>query len=88
MSDTFMRLHDFNELQQALIKSMYKQVKDRANDGTWRIFKADITVGGQRFNFECKFLLDNMFLKLAHREVRDSANRIIAPDKGIIIPPC
>lgn len=88
MSDTFMRLKDFNDLQQALIKSMYKQVKGKCNDGTWRVFKADITVGGQRFNFECKFALDNMFLKLAHREVRDSNNRIVAPDKGIIIPPC
>lgn len=82
---TIVRISDFPELQATLIKSMYKQVK-RFTDGVWRDFKADITINGQRFNFECRFKHDGFFLSLGRREVRDGNNNIIAPDQGIYIP--
>jgi len=83
---TVFRLSQFNELQAALIKSMYKQVRFRCNDGKWRTFKADITVNGKRFNFEAKFKLDNFFLTLGHCETRDNENRILIPDDSIQVP--
>ena len=54
---TIVRLAEFPELQAALIKSMYQQVK-RFTDGTWRHFKADITINDKRYNFECRFKHD------------------------------
>lgn len=83
---TIVRIKDFPDLQAALIKSMYKQIKGRFSDGVWRDFKADITINGKRFNFECRFKCDGFFLSLGRREVRDGNNNIIAPEKGIFIP--
>jgi hypothetical protein len=78
-----MRLNDFPKLQAELVKSMYNQIKGRCNDGVWRDFKAEIKVNGKPYNFECRFKLDNFFLTLAKREIRDG-NRIILPAKGNI----
>lgn len=80
------RLKEFPELQQALIKSMFKQIKNKCNDGQWRDFKADITISGKRFNFECAFKYDGFFLSIGKKVVRDGANQVIAPETGIYIP--
>ena len=83
---TVMRLAQFNHLQQEIIKSMYKQVKGRCNDGIWRDFKADITVNGRPVNFECRFKLDDFFLSFAKKEMRDEDGQLILPDSGLQLP--
>lgn len=80
---TVVRLKDFSQMQAALIKSMYQQVRHKCNDGVWRNFDADITVSGQRIRFSCKFKLDEMFLTFAHAESRDQQNRLILPENSI-----
>jgi hypothetical protein len=84
---TTMRIKDFPELQAAVIKSMYKQVKDRCNDGKWRDFNADMTISGQRVHFSCKFRLTDMFLEFSNRELRDNNNQLVIPEKSILVPP-
>lgn len=73
------RIHEFNDLQRAIIKSMYNQVKNRCNDGLWRDFDADITVDNRRVKFSCKFRIHNGYLTFAKREIKDEQNNILLP---------
>lgn len=53
------RLKSHHELEQAVLKAIYFQVRDLPYDGKWRQFKQDMTYDGIEYTVSSFFKVDN-----------------------------
>lgn len=58
------RIHDFNPVDRAILKNLYKKVKTTPKDGMWRTFKGMLVLNARRVLVECDFRLKANFLEI------------------------
>ncbi len=63
------RLREMSELEQALIMSLWKAIQDKPVYVIWQNYEAKFEFEGQKYNYNCEFLVENGHLQIRNPRI-------------------
>ena len=72
------RAHELPPIDAALIKQIYKKVKNTPKDGNWRTLSGVLRIKGQEILVSCDFVLHGAFISLDNLELN-------FPEKSLLV---